>query len=563
MKKGKQSKIVVPEELKDFRNFVYLAWEHLGLPDPTKVQYDISKYLQHGPRRKTICAFRGVGKSYLTSAYVVWKLLLNPDINVLVVSASKTRSDDFSTFTQRLIAEMPILEHLRPRKGQRDSKIAFDVGPASAAHAPSVKSVGITGQLTGSRADIIVADDVESLNNSATQGMREKLSELVKEFEAIIKPGGEITFLGTYQTEMSLYTVLPDRGYETRIWPARYPADKKLPRYGSMLAPLIYDELAEDPTLESNPTDPRRFDDWELKEREASYGRSGFAMQFMLDPSLSDAERYPLKLSDLVVMDINSELAPEKVIHSSAPDKQLPDLPVLGFAGDHFYQPMQVIGDWVKYKGSVMAIDPSGRGSDETSYAIVNVLNGFLWVLECSGVEGGYQEETMQTLVDIAKKNQVKQILIESNFGDGMFTELLKPYLRKTYPVTTEEVRHHTQKEKRIIDTLEPVMNQHKLIVSPQLIEKDFESTKHLPPEKAPQYRLFHQMTRITKDRGALLHDDRLDALSMAVQYWVEAAGRDADEAIKDAKQEKLDRSLEKFMEDAVGQPYPKLPTWF
>ena len=563
MKKGKQSKIVVPEELKDFRNFVYVVWEHLGLPNPTKVQYDISKYLQHGPRRKTICAFRGVGKSYLTSAYVVWKLLLNPDINVLVVSASKTRSDDFSTFTQRLIAEMPILEHLRPRKGQRDSKIAFDVGPASAAHAPSVKSVGITGQLTGSRADIIVADDVESLNNSATQGMREKLSELVKEFEAIIKPGGEITFLGTYQTEMSLYTVLPDRGYETRIWPARYPADKKLPRYGSMLAPLIYDELAEDPTLEGNPTDPGRFDDWELKEREASYGRSGFAMQFMLDPSLSDAERYPLKLSDLVVMDINSELAPEKVIHSSAPDKQLPDLPVLGFAGDHFYQPMQVIGDWVKYKGSVMAIDPSGRGSDETSYAIVNVLNGFLWVLECSGVEGGYQEKTMQTLVDIAKKNQVKQILVESNFGDGMFTELLKPYLRKTYPVTVEEVRHHTQKEKRIIDTLEPVMNQHKLIVSPQLIEKDFESTKHLPPEKAPQYRLFHQMTRITKDRGALLHDDRLDALSMAVQYWVEAAGRDADEAIKDAKQEKLDRDLEKFMEDAVGQSYPKLPTWF
>ena len=562
MKKGKQSNVVVPEELKDFRNFVYLVWEHLGLPNPTKVQYDISKYLQHGPRRKTICAFRGVGKSYLTSAYVVWKLLLNPDINVLVVSASKTRSDDFSTFTQRLIAEMPILEHLRPRKGQRDSKIAFDVGPASAAHAPSVKSVGITGQLTGSRADIVVSDDAESLNNSATQGMREKLGELVKEFEAIIKPGGEITFLGTYQTEMSLYTVLPDRGYETRIWPARYPVEKKLPRYGSMLAPLIYDELAEDPALEGDPTDPGRFDDWELKEREASYGRSGFAMQFMLDPSLSDAERYPLKLSDLVVMDINSELAPEKVIHSSAPDKQLTDLPVLGFAGDYFYQPTQVIGDWVEYKGSVMAIDPSGRGSDETSYAIVNVLNGFLWVLECSGVEGGYQEKTMQTLVDIAKKNQVKQILVESNFGDGMFTELLKPYLRKTYPVTVEEVRHHTQKEKRIIDTLEPVMNQHKLIVSPQLIENDFESTKHLPPEKAPQYRLFHQMTRITKDRGALLHDDRLDALSMAVQYWVDAAGKDADEAIKDAREERLDRDLEKFMEDSVGLA-PKSDTWF
>ena len=561
MKKGKQSKVVVPEELKDFRNFVFLVWEHLGLPNPTKVQYDIASFLQYGPRRKTICAFRGVGKSYLTSAYAVWKLLLDPDINILVVSGSKTRSDDFSTFTQRLIAEMPILEHLRPKKGQRDSKIAFDVGPASAAHAPSVKSVGITGQLTGSRADIVVSDDAESLNNSATQGMREKLGELVKEFEAIIKPGGEITFLGTYQTEMSLYTVLPDRGYETRIWPARYPLENKLPRYGSMLAPLIYDELADDPELEGNPTDPDRFDDWELQEREASYGRSGFAMQFMLDPSLSDAERYPLKLSDLVVMDINPELAPEKVIHSSAPDKQLRDLPVLGFAGDNFHQPAQVLGEWVEYKGSVMAIDPSGRGSDETSYAVVNILNGFLWVLECSGVEGGYGEKTMQTLTDIAKKYKVKQILVESNFGDGMFTELLKPYLRKTYPVTTEEVRHNIQKEKRIIDTLEPIMNQHKLIVSPKMIDDDFTSTKHLPPEKAPQYRLFHQMTRITKDRGALLHDDRLDALAMAVGYWVEAAGKDADEAIQEDKALRLDRELEDFMQTAIGRD-PKGMNW-
>ena len=83
---------------------------------------------------------------------------------------------------------MPILEHLKPQDGQRFSKISFDVGLAPASHAPSVKSLGITSQLTGSRADIIVADDVEVANNSATQGMRDKLSDQVKEFDAIIKP---------------------------------------------------------------------------------------------------------------------------------------------------------------------------------------------------------------------------------------------------------------------------------------------------------------------------------------------------------------------------------------
>ena len=174
-----------PNKLIDFRNFLYLVWRHLNLPEPTPIQYDIANYIQNGPRRLVIEAFRGVGKSYITSAFVVHQLLINPELKVLVVSASKTRSDDFSTFTQRLIHEMPILNHLKPREEQRASKISFDVGPAAASHSPSVKSVGITGQLAGSRADLVVADDIEIPNNSATQMMRDKLGESIKEFDAV------------------------------------------------------------------------------------------------------------------------------------------------------------------------------------------------------------------------------------------------------------------------------------------------------------------------------------------------------------------------------------------
>ena len=159
----------------DFRNFLYLAWKHLALPDPTPIQYDIAEYLQSGPKRLIIQAFRGVGKSWITSAFVVWKLLCDPQLKFLVVSASKQRSDDFSTFTKRIIHEMPILQHLRAREDQRSSNVAFDVAPSRASHAPSVKSVGITGQIVGSRAHIIVADDVEVLSNALTQVMRDKL----------------------------------------------------------------------------------------------------------------------------------------------------------------------------------------------------------------------------------------------------------------------------------------------------------------------------------------------------------------------------------------------------
>lgn len=183
----------------DFRKFLYLIWKHLNLPDPTPVQYDIADYLQNGPKRSCVQAFRGVGKSWITSAFVLWQLFRDPDTKILVVSASKERADAFSTFTLRLISEVPYLQHLMPRENQRSSKIAFDVGPAKAAHAPSVKSVGITGQLTGSRGNLIVADDVEVPNNSATQQMRDKLSEQVKEFDAVLSPGGRIIYLGTPQ----------------------------------------------------------------------------------------------------------------------------------------------------------------------------------------------------------------------------------------------------------------------------------------------------------------------------------------------------------------------------
>lgn len=537
----------VPKALQDFRNFTYLVWQHLGLPEPTPIQYDIASYLQHSPKRCIIEAFRGVGKSYITAAYVVHQLLLDPDKKFMVVSASKARADDFSTFTQRIITELPLCQHLVAKEGQRWSKIAFDVAPAKAAGSPSVKSVGVTGQLTGSRADVIIADDVEVPNNSMTHMMRERLAEAVKEFDAVLKPDGKIIYLGTPQNEMSLYNVLLDRGYEMRVWPARYPTlERSEKAYGGRLAPYLYDTLQDQAeAVYGLPTDAKRFDEEDLLERELSYGRSGFALQFMLDTSLSDANKYPLKLSDLMIMSCDKTTAPEKVIYGIM--KPLNELPNVGLAGDKFYAPEDTVGR-TEYTGSVLAIDPSGRGSDETAYAVVKMLNGFLFVVDAGGIDGGYSEKTLQHLTDIAKIHQVNMVLVESNFGDGMFTELLKPYLENTYPVTIEEVRHSKQKEARIIDTLEPVMNQHRLIIDPKVIQRDYDSTQHMPPERAAKYMLTYQMTRITKSRGALAHDDRLDVLAMAVQYWVDQMAANADKQIAARKDELLEQELDKFM---------------
>ena len=541
---------------------MYLVWKHLNLPDPTPVQYDIADYMQSNVRRAVVEAFRGVGKSYIACAYVVHQLLLNPDKKFMVVSASKSRADDFSTFTQRIIVELPICKHLIAKEGQRWSKIAFDVAPAKASGSASVKSVGITGQITGSRADVIIADDIEVPNNSMTQMMREKLSEAVKEFDAVLKPEGRIIYLGTPQNEMSLYNTICERGYEMRIWTARYPKVETIEKsYSNRLAPFLYKQLELDEKLEAQPTDPLRFDETDLLERELSYGRSGFSLQFMLDTALSDTDRYPLKLSDLMVMACDGEKAPEKLIYGIM--KPIKEIPNVGLAGDRLYAPEAIVGEYIEYDGSVLAIDPSGRGADETAYAVVKMLNGYLYVTDAGGLNGGYSKEVLEDLARLAKRNKVNMVLIESNFGDGMFTELFKPYLQSTYPVTLEEVRHSKQKELRIIDTLEPVMNQHKLIIDPKVLQRDYDSVQHRPPEKAMRYMLAYQMTRVTKDRGSLAHDDRLDVLAMAVAYWVEQMASNVDEEIRERRSAMLDDELEKFLIGVnTSKTQVKATTW-
>ena len=191
------------------------------------------------------------------------------------------------------------------------------------------------------------------------------------------------------------------------------------------------------------------------------------------------------------------------------------------------------------------------------------MLNGYLYVTECGGLRGGYKNENLEALSVIAKRNNVNLILIESNFGDGMFMELLKPVLRKIHNVTIEEIRSSVQKEKRIIDTLEPVMNQHRLVIDPKVIEKDYKTVQDYPVETQSRYMLFHQMTRITKDKGALIHDDRLDALQMAVQYWVDFMAADAEMEIRTRKEELLDIEIENFINGVMSKKdIDSTPVW-
>ena len=516
---------MTPEEIQaciqDFRVFLKHTWIHLRLPPPTRMQYYIADYLQQGHRRSQLQALRGIGKTWITGTFVAWRLLRDPNEKVLIVSQSGGMADNISIFIRKLIDTMPILQHLIPRPDQRSSVLSFDVDGCNVAVQPSVKSLGITSQLQGNRATLLISDDVEGQQNSATEMRREQLLQQVAEFEAILQTDdkSQILVLGTPQSSESIYNRLREKGYITKIYPAEYPDN--IDNYHGCLAEYIQEDLYKDPSLVGRSIDSR-FSEEDLVARRLSYGMSGYKLQFQLDTTLSDSERYPLKASDLIITDLQPTTAPSDVSWSSDNRFIINDIANVGFTGDVLRRAGNVGTNLLPYEGTVLAIDPSGRGGDETGIAVVNHLHGKVYVPLCTGIAGGYEKETLVQISEIAKEYKVEKIVIEANFGDGMFSALLTPVLNAIYPCTIEEIRAFTQKELRIIDTLEPLINQHRLVLDYSMVNSDVTTALEEGTKRGLAYSLLFQMTHITKDKNSLNHDDRLDALTLGVQYWNE-----------------------------------------
>ena len=533
----------------DFKLFLQALWEQLDLPSPTRAQYAIADYLQSGPKRLQIQAFRGVGKSWITGAFVLWTLFKDPEKKIMIISASKERADNMSIFLQKLIIETPWLSHLQPKSDDaRWSRISFDV-LCSPHQAPSVKSVGITGQLTGSRADLMILDDVEVPGNSMTELMREKLIQLCTEAESILTPKDDsrIMYLGTPQTTFTIYRKLAERSYRPFIWPSRYPRD--ITPYEGLIAPQLQEDI-DNGAEPWETTDPDRFDNEDLLEREASMGRSNFMLQFMLDTSLSDAEKFPLKCADLVVTSVNATTAPDNVIWCSDRQNVIKDLPTVGLPGDYFYSPMQLQGEWTEYDETICSVDPSGRGTDETAAAYISQKNGFLYLHEMRAYRDGYSDNTLLDILRGCKKYGASKLVVETNFGDGIVSELFKKHIQQTKQfIDIEEVRANVRKEDRIIDALEPILNQHRLIVDRGVIEWDYSSNKDSPSESRLLYMLFYQMSRMCRMKGAVKHDDRLDCLAQGVKYFTDAMGISAQEAINIRKRKEWEDILEDFLD--------------
>lgn len=532
----------------------------------TALQIDIAKFLELGPAYKMIQAQRGQAKTTITAIYAVWRLIHNPRTRILIVSAGSDLASEIAGWVIQIIENMPELECLRPdmMSGDRSSVKAFDIHHdlKGAEKSPSIACIGITSNISGRRADVLIADDIESQKNSQTAVMRARLLHLTREFASICS-NGDIIYLGTPQSNDSVYNSLPSRGFTIRVWPGRYPTVEEMSNYGPYLAPMLVEHIKKDPSLQKGggplldrgqPTDPELLGEEALCKKELDQGAAYFQLQHMLDTKLMDEDRYPLKTRNLVFFSIPKYRCPLNINWVRSDEARIH--PPSGFPlQELYYKAIGTGEEFSDYTGTHMYVDPAGGGKngDELAWAVTKFLAGNVFLCDVGGIPGGYTQDKLDTLTNVAVLWKPDKITVEENFGHGAFRNIWQPTLLAKHRCALEEIYESGQKELRIIDTLEPLISSGRLIVEPDLIRKDWDTVQRYSADRRATYSFFFQLARLTRDRGSLMHDDRIDAVAGSCRNWVEALVLDKNREIAKVKQ----RNWEQLIKNPLGNGRP------
>lgn len=556
----------------DYVFFLAELWEEAGFAKfapPDQTEDDMARWAaygldEHGRHHnlRGVLAPRGIGKTHrITAPMPLWHGLRDPGTICLIPSQSYPVAQKIITLVRDLTERVWFLRHLRPTGDLRDAiargYFDFGVKPAKGKDA-SVTAFGFDSQLENARAHIVLPDDIETEGSTRTKEARLRLRKRAAEFVSIATYGKkEIVYVGTYHHEDSLYLALAEQGFTFRSYPllAPHPQDMILG-----LAPIIQQRIERG---ELRPSSARgafdgdccfeRFDQDYIAQRKAQ-GRSYFAMQQMLIANLGDETRYPLRLSDLIVMHVNPEVAPVRVVYGTQTNTgstRIDSLACLGFGDDCFHAPAYIDPEMAPYTGTITFIDPAGRGKDKTAWCSIGHLAGTLFVKSLGGLEGGYDPGTVTRLAHAILDAKTTEVRVEANFGLGMFVEILRPTLAReaeargvTAPAIEPMHTGPKQKEVRILDALEPATAQHRVVIDHEVARnQDFQ----------------HQFTRITRERGALEHEDELDALAGAVLAWQETLGLRADHAAERAREQRM---ADLVAEIRQGMDLDDTPTW-
>ena len=176
---------------KDFEPF------HQQLLDPKLTSN--SKY-------KLIMIPRNHQKSSAIMAYVLWRIIKNPNLSILYESSIYEQARRYLSEMKNIIESEPWKLIFGDWKGAvwRDSEILINKRKLFQP-APTISTSGIDKTQTGQHYDMIVADDIVDEHNSKTQDMREKVIDRYTQYQSLLRPGGELIITGTPWDEEDLY----------------------------------------------------------------------------------------------------------------------------------------------------------------------------------------------------------------------------------------------------------------------------------------------------------------------------------------------------------------------
>ncbi len=247
-----------------FLEFVWI-WDKIQKMNVPKHHRMMGRFLsdlyhQSGRRQAVLMAFRNSGKSTLVGLFCAWTLSQNPNLRLLVLSADYALAKKMVHHIKHILEKHPCCQDLKPDKKEEWAGDKLTIKRHSTGRDPSVLAKGLTANITGCRADIILCDDVEVPKTCNTSAKREDLKQKLSELDYILAPDGLILYIGTPHTRDTIYhqngwqklilPIMDKSGCPT--WPERFPVDKiEKIRYSTprskflsqmMLQPIAFDQ---------------------------------------------------------------------------------------------------------------------------------------------------------------------------------------------------------------------------------------------------------------------------------------------------------------------------------
>jgi len=271
----KEALLAVPHDrdgVTSFTKFVWL-WNFLEGRDTPALHDQMAGWLNDrrsaGDRRILMLVFRDSGKSTLVGLFSAWLLARNPELRILVLSSEHALATKMTRTVRRIIERHPQTRHLLPKKAELWAADQLTVQRSTTLRDPSLLARGISANITGTRADIVICDDVEVPNTCDSAGKRAELRERLAEVSFVLVPDGLQLYVGTPHSYHSIYadTPRPETGEERCF----------LEGFERLVLP-VFDEQGESRW-------PERFTKERLAEMERQAGPLKFRSQMLLIPT--------------------------------------------------------------------------------------------------------------------------------------------------------------------------------------------------------------------------------------------------------------------------------------